>query len=159
MGVFGILLEIEGRETEGTTVASHMKRLARARAHARGVRFESLRSRTDGPPAPPSADRTHCAGFGAGLRPRMSNTVQILFSSVGSAPVLRQRRVATDGSLTFSSLHSYLLRQLGEETPRLFLFLKSSFQPCSSDSIGSLLAAHGESGVLNVQYAEQPAWG
>ena len=97
----------------------------------------------------------------AGLRPRMSSgvQVQILFSSVGSAPVLRQRRVVTDGALPFSSLHAYLLRQLGEETPRLFLYLKSAFLPCGSDSIGSLFAAHGESGLLHVQYAEQPAWG
>ena len=77
---------------------------------------------------------------------------------MGSAPILRQSKFKVGRHQNFSTLHSFLQKQLGLQQ-RLYLYINSTFAPTADETLDNLFNVFAIDGVLIVNYSTQPAYG
>mmetsp|Transcript_13280 Transcript_13280/g.17736 ORF Transcript_13280/g.17736 Transcript_13280/m.17736 type:complete len:96 (-) Transcript_13280:31-318(-) len=92
---------------------------------------------------------------------REEEKVKIHFQAVGSAPMMRKTKFVIKGSEPFSTLETFLARELKlPKHERFFLYCDSAFAPNPQENLSDLFACFaGKRGELIVNYATTPAYG
>ena len=93
-------------------------------------------------------------------QPGVVEKVEILFQSVGSAPILKQKKFKVDSSKTVDFLSSTLKRllKLGENDS-LFLYVNQAFAPSLDSVLQQLHDCYSIDGKLMIHYCTTQAWG
>ena len=111
-------------------------------------------------PSPfPSASLGHSSILSS-TQPGVVEKVEILFQSVGSAPILKQKKFKVDSTKTIDFLSSTLKRllKLGENDS-LFLYVNQAFAPSLDSVLQQLHDCYSIDGKLMIHYCTTQAWG
>ncbi|XP_075247891.1 autophagy protein 12-like [Convolutriloba macropyga] len=86
--------------------------------------------------------------------------IEIMFQSVGSAPILKQKKFKVDPFKTIEFLQSTLKRLLKlSEHDSLFLYVNQAFAPSLDSVLKHLHDCYNIDGKLMIHYCTTQAWG
>jgi ubiquitin-like protein ATG12 len=88
--------------------------------------------------------------------------VKVHFQAVGSAPILKRAKFQISADQRFSSLHTFLRKQLKiqeQSQSNLFLYCQSAFVPSMDCLVGELRDCFAVRNELVIHYSLQEAWG